>query len=62
MTNEYGTHECRIEWDCKRQVETMLIEIGALRETRKIERYLMHIYDELEGLHEKEKVSKFTSV
>tara|TARA_B100000427_G_C15416831_1_gene554560 strand:- start:122 stop:244 length:123 start_codon:yes stop_codon:yes gene_type:complete len=40
----------------------MLIAIGALSETSKIERYLMHIYDELEGLHEKEKVSKFTSV
>ena len=62
MTNEYGTLECRIVCDCKRQVETMLIAIGALSETDKIERYLMHIYDELEGLHEKEKTSKFTSV
>ena len=62
MTNEYGTPECRIVCDCKRQVETMLIAIGALSETSKIERYLMHIYDELEGLHEKEKVSRFTSV
>tara|TARA_R100001463_G_scaffold37336_1_gene80181 strand:- start:291 stop:422 length:132 start_codon:yes stop_codon:yes gene_type:complete len=43
-------------------VETMLIAIGALNKTDKIERYLMHIYDELEGLHEKEKVSRFTSV
>ena len=62
MTNEYGTLECRIVCDCKRQVETMLIAIGALNKTDKIERYLMHIYDELEGLHEKEKVSRFTSV
>ena len=45
MTNEYGTLECRIVCDCKRQVETMLIAIGALSETSKIERYLMHIYD-----------------
>jgi hypothetical protein len=40
----------------------MLIAIGALDKTDNIERYLMNIYDELEGLHQKEKVSELTSV
>ena len=62
MTNEYGTLECRILCDCKRQVETMLIAVGALDQTDNIERYLMSIYDELEGLHDKKKVNNFTSV
>ena len=52
MPYEPGSTECRVLIDCKGQIETMLLSLEKIDNTRHIRDQLGAVYNQLEGLHE----------
>ena len=47
-----GSTECRVLIDCKGQIETMLLSLEKIDNSRHIRDQLVAVYNQLEGLHE----------
>jgi len=52
MPYEPGSPECRVLIDCKSQIETMLLSLEKIDNSRHIRDQLVAVYNQLEGLHE----------
>ena len=52
MPYEPGSTECRVLIDCKGQIETMLLSLEKIDNSRHIRDQLVAVYNQLEGLHE----------
>ena len=52
MPYEPGSTECRVLIDCKGQIETMLLSLEKIDNSRHIRDQLGAVYNQLEGLHE----------
>ncbi|MCX5948007.1 MAG: hypothetical protein NTY67_07435 [Cyanobacteria bacterium] len=52
MTYEPGSSQCRVLIDCKAQIETMLLSLSRIDNSRHIREQLMDVHNQLEGLHE----------
>ncbi|MCX5956828.1 MAG: hypothetical protein NTW51_10600 [Cyanobacteria bacterium] len=52
MPYEPGSPECRVLIDCKGQIETMLLSLEKIDNSRHIRDQLVAVYNQLEGLHE----------
>lgn len=52
MPYEPGSPECRVLIDCKGQIETMLLSLEKIDNSRHIRDQLVSVYNQLEGLHE----------
>lgn len=52
MSYEPGSTECRVLIDCKAQVESMLLALARIDNTRHIRDQLVSVHNQLEGLHE----------
>ena len=55
MHYEPSTNECRVLIDCKIHIESMLVGLGTLDETDKIQKKLIFIYKQLDDIHEDQK-------
>jgi hypothetical protein len=52
MPYEPGSPECRVLIDCKAQIETMLLALSRIDNSRHIRDQLVSVHNQLEGLHE----------
>jgi len=52
MPYEPGSTECRVLINCKGQIETMLLSLEKIDNSRHIRDQLVAVYNQLEGLHE----------
>jgi hypothetical protein len=52
MPYEPGSSECRVLIDCKGHIETMLLSLEKIDNSRHIRDQLVAVYNQLEGLHE----------
>jgi hypothetical protein len=52
MPYEPGSPECRVLIDCKAQIETMLLSLERIENSRPIRDQLVTVYNQLEELHE----------
>ena len=52
MTYEPGSSQCRVLIDCKAQIETMLLSLSRIDNSRHIRDQLVSVHNQLEGLHE----------
>ena len=52
MPYEPGSPECRVLIACKGQIETMLLSLEKIDNSRHIRDQLVAVYNQLEGLHE----------
>lgn len=52
MPYEPGSPECRVLIGCKSQIETMLLSLEKIENSRHIRDQLVAVYNQLEGLHE----------
>ena len=52
MPYEPGSPECRVLIDCKGQIETMLLSLKKIDNSRHILDQLVAVHNQLEGLHE----------
>lgn len=52
MGYEPGTNDCRVLIACKAQIETMLLDLDRIEDAGPIQRQLVGIHNQLEGLHE----------
>ena len=52
MTYEPGSSQCRVLIDCKAQIETMLLSLSRIDNSRHIRDQLVAVHNQLEGLHE----------
>tara|TARA_R100001463_G_scaffold7522_6_gene23757 strand:+ start:50 stop:262 length:213 start_codon:yes stop_codon:yes gene_type:complete len=55
MPYEPSTNECRVLIDCKIHIESMLVGLGTLNETDKIQKKLIFIYKQLDDIQEDQK-------
>ncbi len=52
MPYEPGSPECRVLIDCKAQIESMLLTLSRIDNSRHIRDQLVSVHNQLEGLHE----------
>jgi len=52
MPYEPGSPECRVLIDCKAQIESMLLALSRIDNSRHIRDQLVSVHNQLEGLHE----------
>ena len=52
MPYEPGSSECRVLIYCKAQIETMLLALSRINNSRHIRDQLVSVHNQLEGLHE----------
>lgn len=52
MPYEPGSTECRVLIECKAQIETMLLSLAKIDNSRHIRDQLVSVHNQLEGLHE----------
>jgi hypothetical protein len=52
MLYEPGSPECRVLIACKAQIETMLLSLEKIDNSRHIRDQLVAVHNQLEGLHE----------
>ena len=51
MPYEPGSPECRVLINCKTQIESMLLALDRLENSRHIRDQLVSVHNQLEGLH-----------
>ena len=52
MLYEPGSPECRVLIDCKAQIESMMLALERIDNSRHIRDQLVSVHNQLEGLHE----------
>ena len=55
MPYEPGSLECRVLIDCKAQIETMLLSLEKIDNSRSIRDQLVAVYNQLEDLHDQQR-------
>jgi len=59
MTHEHGTVKCRIISDCKRGLESIMIDLSVLDQTDNLKDTLCDVYAELDAMHEEKETIYF---
>jgi len=59
MTHEHGTVKCRIISDCKRGLESIMIDLSVLDQTDNLKNTLSDVYAELDAMHEEKETIYF---